>query len=79
MQELLETQVWSLGQKDTLEKEMATHSSFPAREIPNMGRRDWQAIVYGVAKNRTHLSSWARIRENPSEFCRNHNRWIEWE
>ena len=29
-----ETQVWSLGQKDLLEKEMATHSSILAREIP---------------------------------------------
>jgi len=29
-----ETQVWSLGQKDPLEKEMATHSSILAWEIP---------------------------------------------
>ena len=29
-----ETQVWSLGWKDTLEKEMATHSSIPAWETP---------------------------------------------
>ena len=29
-----ETQVWSLGQEDTLEKEMATHSSVLAWEIP---------------------------------------------
>ena len=28
------TQVWSLGQKDALEKEMATHSSILAWEIP---------------------------------------------
>ena len=27
-------QVWSLGQKDLLEKEMATHSSILAWEIP---------------------------------------------
>ena len=31
-----ETQVWSLGQEDPLEKEMVTHSSFLAREIPWM-------------------------------------------
>ena len=29
-----EMQVRSLGQKDTLEKEMVTHSSILAREIP---------------------------------------------
>ena len=29
-----ETQVWSLGQEDPLEKGMATHSSFTARRIP---------------------------------------------
>ena len=29
-----ETQVRSLGQKDSLEKEMATHSSTLARKIP---------------------------------------------
>ena len=29
-----ETQVWSLGREDLLEKEMATHSSILAWEIP---------------------------------------------
>ena len=29
-----ETRVWSLGQKDPLEKEMATHSSILAQRIP---------------------------------------------
>ena len=29
-----ETQIWSLGQKNTLEKEMATHSSILAWKIP---------------------------------------------
>ena len=29
-----ETQVWSLGQEDSLEKGMAIHSSIPAWEIP---------------------------------------------
>ena len=29
-----ETRVWSLGQEDTLEKEMATRSSIPAWRIP---------------------------------------------
>ena len=34
MQKLQETQVWSLGQKDPLEEEMATHSSVLAWKIP---------------------------------------------
>ena len=34
MQETQETQVLSLGQEDPLEKEMATHSSILAWEIP---------------------------------------------
>ena len=34
MQERQETQVGSLGQKDPLEKSMATHSSILARRIP---------------------------------------------
>ena len=29
-----EMRVWSLGRDDPLEKEMATHSSIPAWEIP---------------------------------------------
>ena len=34
MQEMQETQVWSLGQEDPLEEEMATHSSILAYKIP---------------------------------------------
>ena len=34
MQEMHETCIWSLGQEDPLEKEMATHSRFFAKEIP---------------------------------------------
>ena len=33
MQELQETQIWSLGQEDPLEKGMATHSSILAWRI----------------------------------------------
>ena len=33
MQETQETWVWSLGRKDPLEEEMATHSSILARRI----------------------------------------------
>ena len=43
-----ETWVWSLGWGDPLEKEMATHSSILAWEIPWTGAR--QAVVHGVAK-----------------------------
>ena len=47
-----ETQVQFLGQEDTLEKEMATHSSILAWRIP-MDRGAWWATVHGVAKSRT--------------------------
>ena len=47
MQEMQETPVWSLGQEDPLEYEMATHSSIVA----------WRATVHGVAKSQTQLSN----------------------
>ena len=49
-----ETQVQSLGQKDHLEKEMATHYSILAWEMPWSGGA-WWATVHRVAKeqNRT--------------------------
>ena len=42
-----ETWVWFLGQKDHLEKGMATHSSILAWRIP-WTRGDWWATVHGV-------------------------------
>ena len=48
---MLETWVQSLGGKESLEKEMATHSSILAWEIPwteEPGR-----LVHGVAESRT--------------------------
>ena len=42
-----ETRVQSLGWKDPLEKEMATHSSILAWRI-TMDRGAWQAIVHTV-------------------------------
>ena len=46
---MLETWVWSLGQEDHLEKEMATHSSILVWRIPkDIGA--WQALVHGVTK-----------------------------
>ena len=50
-----ETWVQSLGQEDSLEKEMATHSSALAWRIH--GRRSLvQATVHGVAKSQARLS-----------------------
>ena len=49
--------VWSLGQEDSLKKEMATHSNILAWRI--MDRGGWWFTVHGVAKNRTRLSSQA--------------------
>ena len=44
-----DTQVQSLGLENPLEKEIATHSSILAWEIP-LDRGAWRAIVHGVAK-----------------------------
>jgi len=45
MRETQETQVQSLGREDTLEKEMATHSSILAWEIPwTVGRLQSKAL-----------------------------------
>ena len=43
-----ETQFRSLDQEDTLEKEMATHSSTLAWRIPWTGT--WRAIIHGVTR-----------------------------
>ena len=68
-----ETWVWSLGQEDPLEKEMATHSSILAWEIPqteepgglqSMGsqriRHDW------ATKQQQHLRTWLTIQKSIS-------------
>ena len=49
-----ETQVQFPGWEDPLEKEIATHSSILAWEIPWL--EDWGATVHGVAKSQAHLS-----------------------
>ena len=49
--EMQETWVRSLGQEDPLEKEMATHSSTLAWEIPWMEEPD--RLVHGITKSRT--------------------------
>ena len=53
-QETQEIQVWSLGQEDSLEKEMATHSSILAEK--SMDRGVWWATARSVAKSQTQLS-----------------------
>ena len=50
-----ETRVLSLGQEDSLEKGMATHSSILAKEN-SMDRGVWRATVRGVTKSRAQLS-----------------------
>ena len=54
MQETQEAQIWSLAQKDPLEKKMATH---PIILVGNpMDRGAWWAPVSGVAKSQTQLN-----------------------
>ena len=62
-----ETYVQSLGQKDPLEKEMATQSTIPAWRIP-VDRGAWRAIVYGV----TEWHNWVTKQQQMS------NNWGEW-
>ena len=47
-------QVQSLGQQDSLEEGISTHSSILAWRIP-MDRRAWWATVHGVTKSQTRL------------------------
>ena len=49
-----ETQVWSLGWEDPLEKEMAAHSSILAWRIRTDGGARW-VTVHAVTKSRTGL------------------------
>ena len=50
------TQVWSLGWEDPLQEEMATLLQYSCLENPMDRRVSW-ALVYGVAKSQTRLSS----------------------
>ena len=52
----LETWVRSLGQKDPLEEEMATHSSILTWRIP-MNRGTWRATIHRVTNSWTWLSN----------------------
>ena len=48
-------EIWvqSLGQEDSLEKEMSTYSNILASKIP-MDRRAWLATVHGVTETDTN-------------------------
>ena len=50
-----ETWVWFLSGEDPLEKEMATHSSIHAREIPWTEEPGWLRSM-GLQKNQTQIS-----------------------
>ena len=64
MQETKETQVQSLDQEDTLEKEMTTHSCL---ENPMDGGA-WQAIVHRVAKSQTRLKHASLLNVSPQKI-----------
>ena len=55
VQETQEMWVWSLGQDDPLEKEMTTHSSILAWEIPwteepgELQSKEWQRVGHDLA------------------------------
>ena len=51
-----ELQIWSLGWKDLLEKEMATHSYVLAWKIPWIGWA-WWATVHGVTRIKHDLAN----------------------
>ena len=57
MQATREAGVPSLGQEYLLEKEMATHSSILAWEIPWTGEPGGLHTVRGVAESQTRLSA----------------------
>ena len=62
-----ETRVQSLNQEDSLEKEMATHSSMLTWKIP--WTEVWWATVHGVTQSwtqlstHTHTNSWYFVKE----------------
>ena len=53
IQEIWETQVQSLGQKDPLEEGMATHSSILAWRTPQTEEPGGLHTVHRIAKSRT--------------------------
>ena len=80
-----ETRVWSLGQEDTLEKGMATHSSFLVQEIPwteepgglqFMGSQkrwtDWATFPFLQSESRESFPKlkWHKLKKQDEDaFC----------
>ena len=63
--------VWSLGQEDPLEKEMAILSSILAWKIPWTGRGSLVGYSPRVAKSRTRLECYSHITQSLKERRRN--------
>ena len=84
--------VWSLGCKDTLEKEMAIHSSILSWEIPwseepaRLQRKsqtqlnDWRTTSLWLAGCPSLTSEHRRMRTSPTsqESCKHHIGWGMW-
>ena len=51
-----ETQVQSLGQKDLLEKDVATHSSIPTWNIPRPGYSPWSHKESDMTESLSHTA-----------------------
>ena len=66
-------QVWSLSWEDTLEMEMATHSSIFAWEISRT--EEPGGIVHGVTQNQTRLSDWTTTIPLVSVFLKKKKEW----
>ena len=56
-----ETQVWSFGWEDPLEKEMATHSNISCLEN-SIDRGAWWATYHGVTESQEWLSNWTAAK-----------------
>ena len=69
MQKTQEMQVQYLGKVDSLEKEMATHSSISCLKNP-MDRGSWWVTVLGVTKSQTCLSDSACESDQPALILR---------
>ena len=68
MQETQETSVWSLGQEDPLEEDMATHSSILSWRIPwteEIGRLQSMGLPMSIGSQRTG-HSWSNLAHTHS-------------
>ena len=76
LQELQEMQLWSLGQEDPLEEEMAIHSSILAWRIP-MDRGAWWTTVHRVTVSQAWLRDLAHpwICKAPRAFVQPDSEW----